>query len=1517
MPGPNDYPVWIKNGTTLVVCHAVGTTANLVQANAFLTNAQSAASWTAGSLYFKEPSGDCYTFMGYDPAFPAGGYEDVQWGESCTHGSCCPPISSNTNDNYYFNWRQWTDCGGTTPPTQSITTAAQTETDSNIRQGSWDFWVQMGEPNYGEFVIYDGICWEYINETGDIATYGIEYDVVAPVTALTAVYGDCSTCTANLDYHLISWCGTEDKMIPVINANGSPTINHSENAAWFTMQNPTVGAFYDEGFGVCYEYLGLGPANQAIGGQYFALATVHPGQGTDCNSCQNPSTPTFHKWIACAGGDWVNLVATGGSNDSAGNAAFYSSVNNPNTGQVVNLDSGGSNTETCYEYLGPTTVAESQFEFKTIGTTSIYDTCANCITPPTSGCTDPAAINYDAAATTDDGSCLYNTGCTDPAATNYNSLATVDDGSCTYCTYGCTDPTAPNYDANATCDDGSCIIVQGGTGCNIAIGEEECQPDGTSTVTINLSQASGLFNVITTVDGTPYGTSTGCATPPATIPVTGLTEGQTVSVQGECSYTKEDYDAEAGGSAPTWASPDCGQSTQVISNETKVYVFYDGTSMGKAKAKESYKGVMEWLLGLNDFTVDTVHGSSTQNVFHTAVGGERWLDWAIVPITGTFMNRQTAKTQTYTWVGGGTNNGVAQTVDVYNCHAGSHCYKTHNDTTHLYEDVPYGMPKEGSRMLDICNYAHDATTESQGGHTWTVDPFYDTAEGTLIGQPMSSWVQGGGTFGTQNGNQVYIGPPPAAGASDVLVICFLDEAASVYHKVSSTPTFSIGENSITHSGGNVTWTGVDVEQPTMSWKDDYDEYKMQYNIHQSTGKTFKAFMYPAKNSSSCNSSVKNLPLQALAGIHSGNNTIPNGMWQTGTSPGCGCFTNTIGADLDEIETLNPYWNANTPTYGGLDQFGWGVNVDMGTFVSNTFVNDLTLFLGSGGTQNICDGSQCIFIKAVDENGVAISGYPMTVDGSSIGNTDAAGIVTHTLSAPGSISVNDCYTFAAVGSCFQTLITVEISKQQITTQLNCILGCTDPTSWNYNPLAGIDDGSCMYPLTEEPVLSGSEICKIDTECKFATDVYNLYKYQRYGLDKGCLYNMDGHATKKYSTDWTDNLLVDYGAETMTKKTYTGNTLAECQYNCGEAEACDAGMDVAFVIDITSSMGTAINNVKAGVSGIVSQITTMVGSSDYKLSLTFSDEGVSSTGTGSFPDYNPPYSSLAAYTSLPAGQKSVVTGSNLSTNTGHSYTTGSPVGEYFDHWCTNVEQFGTNNQATFSSQLSLINTAAFPLGNGQHWLAEPVDMAVEMVGLQSFGGTWRNNVAKYIVVMTDDLPGGDNNTFNATDVTRLATLATNLSAQNIRAIVIGAGVGIQDPDNLGTYPWRVFADATGGTWDTASGGDYSTATINALATLCEGDSVAAGYDGSECILVIVKNKDGDVIPDYEIVLDGLHAGKTDEHGELTLWIPNAAEDNEHKINLCHCFTTTGVCGKSQKIEITVDGVDCDDCGNIKMF
>jgi hypothetical protein len=72
------------------------------------------------------------------------------------------------------------------------------------------------------------------------------------------------------------------------------------------------------------------------------------------------------------------------------------------------------------------------------------------------GCTDPTACNYDATATSDDGTCESTScvGCADSAACNYNG-ATIDDGSC-YFVYS----NILGYE----CQNNSCVPVYGCSG---------------------------------------------------------------------------------------------------------------------------------------------------------------------------------------------------------------------------------------------------------------------------------------------------------------------------------------------------------------------------------------------------------------------------------------------------------------------------------------------------------------------------------------------------------------------------------------------------------------------------------------------------------------------------------------------------------------------------------------------------------------------------------------------------------------------------------------------------------------------------------------------------------------------------------------------------------------------------------------------------------------------------------------------------------------------------------------------
>ena len=82
------------------------------------------------------------------------------------------------------------------------------------------------------------------------------------------------------------------------------------------------------------------------------------------------------------------------------------------------------------------------------------------------------------------------------------------------------------------------------------------------------------------------------------------------------------------------------------------------------------------------------------------------------------------------------------------------------------------------------------------------------------------------------------------------------------------------------------------------------------------------------------------------------------------------------------------------------------------------------------------------------------------------------------------------------------------------------------------------------------------------------------------------------------------------------------------------ACNLGMDVAFVIDYTSTNSAAVTSLQNGVAALISTIDGSSGSNVYRMSLTTSDQT-----TGSLAAYSP----CSDYTSLPAAQRLSLLGS----------------------------------------------------------------------------------------------------------------------------------------------------------------------------------------------------------------------------------------------------------------------------------
>jgi hypothetical protein len=212
-------------------------------------------------------------------------------------------------------------------------------------------------------------------------------------------------------------------------------------------------------------------------------------------------------------------------------------------------------------------------------------------------------------------------------------------------------------------------------------------------------------------------------------------------------------------------------------------------------------------------------------------------------------------------------------------------------------------------------------------------------------------------------------------------------------------------------------------------------------------------------------------------------------------------------------------------------------------------------------------------------------------------------------------------------------------------------------------------------------------------------------------------------------------------------------------------CDSGMDVAFIMDYTGSMGGVINSAKAGVIDIINEIKIESGSNDYRLSLILADEYTSPT----ISTYNmSPY-----YTSLPSSQRFI--------NTGLTSTY---------QWITAMEMFNINNEITFIEQLNKINTPTMPLGSG-NGAPEPTDMALDLVINSNFTNTFRQNVAKYVVIITDITPGGDDDNFTQADIDKVAELTQDCINKGIKVLVLGSGASLP--------VWQGLAINTGGAYE----------------------------------------------------------------------------------------------------------------------
>jgi hypothetical protein len=69
--------------------------------------------------------------------------------------------------------------------------------------------------------------------------------------------------------------------------------------------------------------------------------------------------------------------------------------------------------------------------------------------------------------------------------------------------------------------------------------------------------------------------------------------------------------------------------------------------------------------------------------------------------------------------------------------------------------------------------------------------------------------------------------------------------------------------------------------------------------------------------------------------------------------------------------------------------------------------------------------------------------------------------------------------------------------------------------------------------------------------------------------------------------------------------------------------------------------------------------------------------------------------------------------------------------------------------------------------------------------NFAGTFRNNVAKYVIIITDDVPGGNDDSATTADITEMNRLKDQCIAKSVKVIVLGQGV---EKTIGGKYIWK---------------------------------------------------------------------------------------------------------------------------------
>jgi hypothetical protein len=357
----------------------------------------------------------------------------------------------------------------------------------------------------------------------------------------------------------------------------------------------------------------------------------------------------------------------------------------------------------------------------------------------------------------------------------------------------------------------------------------------------------------------------------------------------------------------------------IISTGTTIYAYYDISNL-------KFSNILNQRIKLQNY-IDSNYPTFTGNIYHTLVSDGRWLDWANSIYSGEFS------------VSPGTGALPKQPTSYYDERA----------------------------LLGIV----DAAAITPG---WLSEDWHDQySAGTYVNIGINSAAMPGGQLSSITTKGI---APTANTSSDVLVISFITEADGVESPQGSVISNIYGYHDSTTPGNS--GNPLMVNQPMIEWKQDYTAYTANYNTITGNSGTIRALLYPVRIAGSNTifnpQSTKMCLLQALASIDSGNQTISDGTWLQNTAPTTPGNGGAVGfvpelcyANLDQLESVNPYWTTTTPTWGGLDQKGWTVNIE-GTYLGGTnytgFLDDYLSLTTTGLTAGTCVSAETLYTDSI-------------------------------------------------------------------------------------------------------------------------------------------------------------------------------------------------------------------------------------------------------------------------------------------------------------------------------------------------------------------------------------------------------------------------------------------------------------------------------------------------------------------------------------------------------------------------